>query len=78
MFDIDSPFTMVVAIVLIAVGAGVIQNWIKLKHNQESAGSAEDVDALKREVRDLRERVRTLEKIVTDPDERLPRELRDL
>ena len=27
--DIDSPFTMVVLIVLIAVGAGVIKTWIE-------------------------------------------------
>ena len=36
MFEIDSPFTMVVLIVLIAVGAGVIKNWIKTRGNREA------------------------------------------
>lgn len=38
----------------------------------------EDYDRLKEEVWRLRERVRTLERIITDPDETLSRKFRDL
>lgn len=38
MFDIDSPFTMVVMIVLIAVGAGVVKTWIETKSNGQADG----------------------------------------
>ncbi|MEO0466748.1 MAG: hypothetical protein AAF216_09410 [Pseudomonadota bacterium] len=76
MFDINSPFTMVVFIVLIAVGAGVVNNWIKLR--QEQGTNAEDsveVDRLKAEVRELKSRVATLERLATDKDSSLREEI---
>lgn len=69
--DIDSPFTMVVLIVLIAVGAGVIKTWIETRANstadEETRLRMED---LEREVIRLRDRVKVLEKITTDGDNR--------
>jgi Mg2+ and Co2+ transporter CorA len=74
--DIDSPFTMVVLIVLIAVGAGVIKTWIETRANstadEESRLRMED---LEREVIRLRDRVKVLEKITTDSDNRLREEI---
>ncbi|MFN3212795.1 MAG: hypothetical protein ACE37M_06815 [Henriciella sp.] len=74
--DIDSPFTMVVLIVLIAVGAGVVKTWIETRANsamdQETKLRMED---LEREVLRLRDRVKVLEKITTDGDKRLSEEI---
>ena len=74
--DIDSPFTMVVLIVLIAVGAGVIKTWIETRANstadEETRLRMED---LEREVLRLRDRVKVLEKITTDGDNRLREEI---
>ena len=74
--DIDSPFTMVVLIVLIAVGAGVIKTWIETRANstadEETRLRMED---LEREVIRLRDRVKVLEKIATDNDSQLREEI---
>jgi len=74
--DIDSPFTMVVLIVLIAVGAGVIKTWIETRANstadEETRLRMEDME---REVIRLRDRVKVLEKITTDGDNRLREEI---
>ena len=74
--DINSPFTMVVLIVLIAVGAGVIKTWIETRANstadEETRLRMED---LEREVIRLRDRVKVLEKITTDGDDRLREEI---
>ena len=74
--DIDSPFTMVVLIVLIAVGSGVIKTWLETRANstadEESRLRMED---LEREVLRLRDRVKVLEKITTDGDKTLRDEI---
>ncbi|MEM9570038.1 MAG: hypothetical protein AAF996_01140 [Pseudomonadota bacterium] len=74
--DIDSPFTMVVLIVLIAVGAGVIKTWIETRANstadEETKLRMEDLES---EVLRLRDRVKVLEKITTDGDNRLREEI---
>ncbi|GAB5458614.1 MAG: hypothetical protein Hens3KO_16440 [Henriciella sp.] len=74
--DINSPFTMVVLIVLIAVGAGVIKTWLETKSN--SAGDEQTnlrVQDLEKEVMRLRDRVKVLEKITTDGDRDLREEI---
>ena len=76
--DIDSPFTMVVLIVAIAVGAGVINNWIKLRQQESNATDPGEMDSVQREISVLKDRVRTLEKIVTDQDAQLKREIERL
>lgn len=74
--DINSPFTMVVLIVLIAVGAGVIKTWLETKSN--SAGDEQTnlrVQDLEKEVMHLRDRIKVLEKITTDGDRDLREEI---
>ncbi|WP_273012649.1 MULTISPECIES: hypothetical protein [Hyphomonas] len=73
------PILMVVLIVLISVGAGVVNNYLKLKANSAS-DTASDADFQKvlGEVDRLKERVRVLEKIVTDQERQLSEEIRKL
>ncbi len=72
--DIYSPFTMVVLIVLIAVGAGVIKTWLETRQNTGmDAETRTRLAELEQEVLRLRDRVKVLEKITTD-DERNLRE----
>ena len=74
--DIDSPFTMVVLIVLIAVGAGVIKTWIETRANSTADEETKlRMEDLEREVLRLRDRVKVLEKITTDGDSRLRDEI---
>lgn len=76
MFDPYSPFSMVVMIVLIAVGAGVINNYLKLK--AEGANNAADdgeIRAMREEIAALKSRVRVLEEIAVDKDTRLKEEI---
>ncbi|MEL7033590.1 MAG: hypothetical protein AAGL97_09610 [Pseudomonadota bacterium] len=74
--DIDSPFTMVVLIVLIAVGAGVIKTWIETRANSTADEETKlRMEDLEREVLRLRDRVKVLEKITTDGDSRLREEI---
>ena len=74
--DIDSPFTMVVLIVLIAVGAGVIKTWIETRANSTADEETKlRMEDLEREVLRLRDRVKVLEKITTDGDSRVREEI---
>ena len=73
------PILMVVLIVLISVGAGVVNNYLKLKANSASdIASDADFQKVLREVDRLKERVRVLEKIVTDQERQLSEEIRKL
>ena len=73
------PIVMVVLIVLISVGAGVVNNYLKLKANAKSdKGADEDIRRVLGEVDQLKERVRVLEKIVTDQERQLSDEIRKL
>lgn len=78
--DINSPFTMVVLIVLISVGAGVIHDLIKSRRETAKLDGAQsaDIEALKAEVSRLTERVKVLERLSTDSDARLREEIRNL
>lgn len=74
--DINSPFTMVVLIVLIAVGAGVVKTWIETRANSSADEETKlRMEDLEREVLRLRDRVKVLEKITTDGDNRLREEI---
>ena len=74
--EISSPFTMVVLIVLIAVTAGTIKNWLEIRAKHQGAGAnAEDVAAMRAEIDQLKERVRNLERLATDSDRRLDEEI---
>ena len=73
------PIFMVVLIVLISVGAGVVNNYLKLKANSASdIESDADFQKVLGEVDRLKERVRVLEKIVTDQERQLSEEIRKL
>ena len=69
--NIDGPFSMVVMIVLIAVGAGVVKTWLETRAN--SGADAET--RIRMEVLHLRDRVKVLEKITTDGDRTLREEI---
>ncbi len=73
--DISGPM-MIVLIVLIAVGFGTLDNWMKLR--AKTAGSKEreeDIAQLRSELAEAKRRIAALEKIATDPDARLASEI---
>lgn len=72
-----NTFEMVVLIVLISVVAGVVNNYIKNRGSMASQGS-DEVGARLAQLDSLEERVRTLEKIVTDRNFELREKFRDL
>lgn len=70
--DIDSPFTMVVLIVLISVAAGVINNWLKTRNQtQADAQLLDKIARMEADMDRMSERIRTLERLATDPEQRL-------
>ncbi|MEL6957110.1 MAG: hypothetical protein AAFO88_10755 [Pseudomonadota bacterium] len=74
--DIDSPFTMVVLIVLIAVGAGVLNNYFKMKAEAKNTAVDEaELERLRGEVATLKQRVSTLEHLAVDKDATLRDEI---
>ena len=73
-------FTMVVAIVAISTVAGLVSRWLKVSERMQSQsqlGSANE-QQLRQEIAALRERVATLEQIVTDPGFGLKRQIQAL
>ncbi|MDX1293163.1 MAG: hypothetical protein R3265_10145 [Hyphomonas sp.] len=72
-------FEMVVIIVLISVGAGVVNNYLKMRADHRSDEDASlEVQKVLGEVAQLKDRVRVLEKIVTDQERQLSEEIRKL
>jgi len=74
-----SPFSMVVAIVAISVGAGVFNNYLKVK--QMSRGNADqdrEMSDMKAEIVKLQDRVRVLERLAVDADRNLSAEISKL
>ncbi len=78
MFEIDNPFTMVVLIVMIVFGSKMYMETVRLKRQQNEFVDDSEADALKKEVSDLRDRVRNLERIVTDKEQNLARDIERL
>jgi hypothetical protein len=76
-----NPFEMVVIIVLIVTLGGVLKHWLATRHRfqdlEEQLRETGIPDQLERIDR-LEERVRTLERIVTDRSERLRNEIDSL
>lgn len=87
MFDLDL-FEFIIAIVLIGSVAGIVQQGIKLERDKiranrrESEGEAAQLGGvvadLQQDVARLKDRVRVLEKLVTDDDRRLADEINRL
>jgi len=74
-------FTMVVAIVLITTLGTAMNRWLKLNERRQGerlSASAAHVEAQSREMEALRQRVATLEAIVTDPSFDLRRKIEAL
>ncbi len=67
-----NPFEMVVIIVFLSVLASMYSSWLKHKHKSGN-GPADD-----KRLASLEERVRVLERIVTDSGYDLRRQFRDL
>jgi uncharacterized protein YlxW (UPF0749 family) len=73
------PFEMVVLIVAISVGAGVYQTYLKTRANSRADDITQgEVARLREDVARLKDRVKTLEAIVTDKDRALSDEIRKL
>lgn len=87
MFDLDL-FEFIIAILLIGSVAGIVQQGIKLERDKIRAGRRESegeaaqlggiVSDLHTDVARLKDRVRVLEKLVTDDDRRLAHEINSL
>lgn len=69
---------MVVLIVLISVGGGVLNRWLKLQEKRAGGPGVADLEARLTRLEALEKRVRSLETIVTDPRGELEREFRRL
>lgn len=67
-------FTMVVAIVAISTVAGLVSRWLKVAERMQAQQGPAHAQ-LQQEVAALRERVATLEQIVTDPGFELKRQI---
>ena len=77
--NIDSPFTMVVAIVAISVGAGVINNYFRMKRaTTRNLDQDRELGDLRADVAKLADRVKVLERLAVDGDKRLATEISQL
>ena len=77
--NIDSPFTMVIAIVAISVGAGVINNYFKMKRaTMRNLDQDRELGELRADVVKLADRVKVLERLAVDGDKRLATEISQL
>lgn len=73
------PFTMVVAIVAISVGAGILNTWLKTRAKMaEGMPGQAEITVMRDDIARLKERVRVLEKIVTDQERQLADEIHRL
>jgi len=66
---------MVVLIVLAVMAAGVFKHWAKLQHEKLKSRQDKTDSATAKRIDDLEERVKVLERIVTDKSERLKSEI---
>ena len=72
-----NPFEMVVLIVLLSLVAGVVNNYLKTRGGMGGKGT-DELDTRLAQLDSLEERVRTLEKIVTDRNFELREKFRNL
>ena len=84
-----SFWTFVFSIAVVSIMAGVVTTWIRAKHgypmeDEEGAGGKKmqaicaENEELKKQVSELTERLIVLERIATDPAERVSREIEKL
>ena len=73
------PFSMVVAIVAISVGAGVFNNYLKMKQQTtRNVDQDRELGDVKAELAKLQDRVRVLERLAVDQDRNLSAEINRL
>jgi len=78
---VNSPFSMVVAIVFIVMIASVIRAWLHSRSPREGGQSPEEraeAMRLRDEVKQLKERIHVLERIATDRENSLSRQIEEL
>jgi hypothetical protein len=76
-----NPFEMVLGIVLISAIAGVISSYLKRRDKAVTANTetlVRDNDRMRGEMRELKERIATLERIATDAPTRLTAQIEAL
>ena len=71
-------FEMVVWIVIVGCIAGVISDYLKTRRKEMASGNVEALDDAMDRIDELEDRIRVLEKIVTDNRYNLSREIDDL
>lgn len=70
--------TGVVIIVVVAIIAGVAYDTYKVRYKYKQLASGKGVDKLEQDIADLKKRVITLEKIVTDKSYQLKEDINNL
>ena len=73
-----TPFELVVWIVGIACMAGLIDTFIKSRRRSDDAEVSLELESRLAELDDLEERVRVLERVITDDRQSLAEEIRRL
>ncbi|MBI1401380.1 hypothetical protein [Hyphomonas sp.] len=72
-------FTMVVIIVALGVGSTILKTYLETRAAQpRSVADETELAAMREDIKRLKDRVRTLETIVTDKDRALSEEIRKL
>jgi phage shock protein B len=72
-------FTMVVIIVALGVGSTILKTYLETRAAQpRSAADEAELATMREDIKRLKDRVRTLETIVTDKDRALSEEIRKL
>lgn len=71
-------FTMVTAIVVVSVVGNTLSTWFKTRQRNDDRQGEQERQALQREIAELRQRVATLESIVTEPAFDLRRQIDNL
>ena len=75
---ITNPFSMVVAIVLIGILGGIVISWIEARKEVEKSADTAETERLRKEVEELKDRVRVLEKLVTSEEHSLREKFRNI
>lgn len=73
-----NPFEMVVIIVIVAIGGGIIREHLRAKRLAGGSAHRDTLDDALDRIEDLEERVRVLERVVTDDGYDLKRQIDDL
>ena len=75
----NNPFSMVVAIVAMAMLASVLRAWIKAGNGRKADPASEiENQRLREEVKELKDRLHVLERITVEKENTLSREIEEL